>query len=388
MSHSQALNNSERLPNSEQVNVAALARLFGDTTNSYKFLSFLSLLDILKRRHFDVTTPISFQELIVEMLANAWYPHSFFKLSFGAQDKVAQKLDSLDLEIAEPIIQFKDTDKTLLREAISTQNLKDVVSHLRRYVPFRLIIPFVENDLGDVSRGKGNQLDMAMPAIADRCFSTRKPLYRFDSTQYKDCQAILVHPDWASYLEQHFAIVRGWAAWEWLTYMQKRNPSTPAIANKLFMPTKRDSLSKQTEYWKVVMGSQELHCIYSQQQIDPERFSLDHYLPWSFVAHNQLWNLIPTLPEVNSAKSNHLPADKYFDRFVALQYQGLTLSHRVLPEGKLSKQVEPYVSDLGFSNQEDLLVLEKLGNAYEQVLKPLVLLAGNQGFSMDWQLLN
>ncbi len=151
MNNSQALDNSERLPNSQQVNVAALARLFGDTTNSYKFLFFQLLLDILKRRHFDVTTPISFQELIVEMLANAWYPHSFFKLSFGAQDKVAQKLDSLELEITEPIIQLKNTDKTLLREAISTQNLKDVVSHLRRYVPFRLIIPFVEHDLGDVS---------------------------------------------------------------------------------------------------------------------------------------------------------------------------------------------------------------------------------------------
>jgi hypothetical protein len=31
--------------------------------------------------------------------------------------------------------------------------------------------------------------------------------------------------------------VRGWAAWEWLTYMQKRNPSTPAIASKLFITT-------------------------------------------------------------------------------------------------------------------------------------------------------
>jgi hypothetical protein len=50
--------------------------------------------------------------------------------------------------------------------------------------------------------------------------------------------------------------------------------------------------------------------------------------------------------------------------------------------------VEPYVSDLGFSNQEDLLVLEKLGNAYEQVLKPLVLLAANQGFGVEWQLMN
>ena len=61
--------------------------------------------------------------------------------------------------IEDPIIQFKDPDKTLLRQAISTQNLKATITHLRRYVPCRLIIPFLETDLGQVNRGKGNQLD-------------------------------------------------------------------------------------------------------------------------------------------------------------------------------------------------------------------------------------
>jgi hypothetical protein len=49
-------------------------------------------------------------------------------------------------------------------------------------------------------------------------------------------------------------------------------------------------------------------------------------LPWSFVAHDQLWNLTPTSPEVNSSKSDNLPANTYFDRFVDLQHQGLITS--------------------------------------------------------------
>jgi hypothetical protein len=114
--------------------------------------------------------------------------------------------------VEDPIIQFKDPDKTLLRQAIATQDLKATITHLRRYVPFRLIIPFLETDLGQVSRGKGNQLDVAMPAIAHRHFDSRRPLYRFDSTEYNDCQGILPHPDWVDYLKQHYAIVRGWAA--------------------------------------------------------------------------------------------------------------------------------------------------------------------------------
>lgn len=374
----------QSLPTSEQVNVAALTRIFADTTNSYKYLFFLSLLDILNRRHFEVLSPISFQEMIVEMLANAWFPHTFFKLSFGAQDQIANKLDSLALVVEEPIVRFKDTDKTLLRKAIASQNLKDVVSHLRRYVPFRLIIPFVEAELVGVSRGKGNQLDVAMPGIADRCFETHKPLYRFDSTQYKDCQGIIVHPAWASYLEQHYSIVRGWVAWEWLGYMQKRNPSTPAISNKLFMPVKRDSLSNQIEYWKAALLSCELRCIYSGQIINPNNFSLDHYLPWSFVAHDQLWNLIPTSQEVNSSKSNNLPSRSYINDFIEFQHMGLTLTSKAFRASKWDKQTAHYISGLGISQKSDLLDIDKLSNAYKQTIEPLVTLASNQGFKTNW----
>jgi hypothetical protein len=57
------------------------------------------------------------------MVLAAWFPHTYFKLSFGRQDKIAQQLDALALAIEDPIIQFKDPDKTLLRQAIATQDL-------------------------------------------------------------------------------------------------------------------------------------------------------------------------------------------------------------------------------------------------------------------------
>ena len=374
----------QKLPGSNQLNISALSRLFVNTTNSYKYLFFLSLLDILNRQRFEVLSPISFDDLIVEMLANAWYPHTFFKLSFGKQDKIAQKLDSLDLSIDEPIIQFKDRDKRLLRKTIASQNLKDAVSHLRRYVPFRLIVPFLETELEDISRGRGSQVDIAIPAIADRCFEDKKPLYRFDSTTQKNCRSVVIHSDWAMYLEQHYAVVRGWLAWEWMSYMQRRNPSTPAIASKLFAPTKRDSLGKQTDYWKMILRTQTLQCIYSQQTISPSNISIDHYIPWSFVAHDQLWNLIPTVPEVNSSKSNNLPSESYFRNFVKLQHVGLTSARASMTEKQWIKQVEPYISDLRMNNKEDLLEIEKLCNAYDELINPLVALASNQGFRNGW----
>lgn len=377
--------NSPELPPSEEVNIAALSRLFSDTTNSYKFIFFISILDILKRRNFDVSQSISFDEIIVEMLANAWYPHTYFKLSFGMRDKITESLDLLDLKIEEPVLQFTDTDKRLLRSAIENQNLTKIIQKLKRYVPFRLIVPFFENELqGVTNKNKGNNLDLAVPRAAESYFSDRKPLYRFDSDKYSACSAIIFHPSWAAYLEKHYLIVRGWTAWEWLGYMQRRNPNTPGLIYKLFAPNKREPLTKQTKYWKIVLSNIDFHCIYSSQKITVDRFSLDHYLPWSFIAHDQLWNLVPTTPEINSSKSNDLPPPRFLAKFVEAQHISLQICHEKMSGDLWNQTVETYIEGLSIHTQDDLLDLEKLRNAYSNVVHPLLSLATNQGFKL-WQ---
>ena len=49
---------------------------------------------------------------------------------------------------------------------------------------------------------------------------------------------------------------------------------------------------------------------------------MDHFVPWSFVANDELWNLIPIEKRLNSSKSNKLPVwNLYFQNMAALQYQ-------------------------------------------------------------------
>jgi hypothetical protein len=378
------------LPISNSLNISALSGLFNETTTSYKYLYFLSLLDILKRNNFDVSCPITFQEIIIEMLANAWFPHTYFKLSFGTQDKITQKLDSLNLEITEPILKFTDTDKKMLRKTISSQKINDTISYFKKYVPFRLLCPFLEEELKveNVSRGRGNDLDLAMPNIAKKYFEIKKPLYCFNSIEYKDCNSIIFSSEWAKYLQDHYQIVRGWASWEFLKYMQQKNPNIPNVVNKLFIPQKRDSLKNQTQYWKTILTDQEINCIYSKVKLNQDNISLDHYLPWSFVAHDLLWNLIPTIKSVNSSKSNNLPSDQYFNDFIKLQHLGLTISHQYYlkyhKQKIWEKYTEAFISDLKISNFDNLLNFEILTNAYNTTLNPLISLATNQGFSANW----
>jgi len=149
------------------------------------------------------------------------------------------------------------------------------------------------------------------------------------------------------------------------------------VSAKLFPPQERDSLTKQTVYWRLVIRHSEVRCIYTGERLSDARLSLDHFLPWSFVAHDQLWNLIPTLPGINSSKSDHLPAGYYFDQFVRLQHQGLVTSHRHAGERKWEDYVEPFITDLRFSDRNDLLDADKL--------KPLPELAKTLGFAAGWR---
>ncbi|MBP0010535.1 MAG: hypothetical protein J7526_19065 [Roseofilum sp. Belize Diploria] len=370
-----------RLPDSSQLNIAALSGLFNSTTNSYKYLCFLSILDILKRRNFDPTELVSFRELVIEMLANAWYAHQYFKLSFGTKDQIPNKLDSLQLEITDPILRFTDTDKQLLRQTIAAQNIDKTVVSISNYAPYRLIRPFFAQRIRGL---KDSQANARIIHLAKAEFNRKNPLYCFNAEKFKDCNAIVLHPDWVKYFQENYAIVRGWISWEWLQYMQARNPNIPNVVNKLFMPQQRDSLTQQKNYWKTVLNHQEVNCIYSQTRLDPNQISLDHYLPWSFVAHDRLWNLIPTLPSVNSAKSNNLPAPEYFDKFVQLQHLGLTVSHQNYRRKEWLKYTESFIAELKVSQGEDLLNLEILSHAYERTVNPLIGLASLQGFSQGW----
>jgi hypothetical protein len=96
-------------------------------------------------------------------------------------------------------------------------------------------------------------------------------------------------------------------------------------------------------------------------------------------------NLISTLHEVNSSKSDNLPDNEYFDHFVCLQRQGLTVTSKNAGDREWDKYIEPYLADLRFSDKQDLLDLDKLRRAYESTLRPMLELAKNLGFSANWR---
>ena len=324
------------LPGSDKVDVSVLAGLFANTTNSYKYLLFLALLDELERRYSSqepIDERIGHPDLAVGMLLNAWYPNVFFKLSFGLQDQIGKILGQVSTEVK---FSFDRPGREKLRAHLHARCSEEHIRALLRFVVQRLQRGFFAADL----RGcKDAAVDKMLQSLARERFESTRPFYRADP-QGAD---VIVHRDWVAYLKDNLGIVRGWASWEWVRYMQSRNQHVPAIPDKLFPPRQRASLRVQTLFWTRVLQAGPVRCIYSGDVLSPKDIALDHFIPWSFVAHDGLWNLVPANRSANSSKRDGVPDLSYLASFHALQTQGLTVARPLFEESEWQKATEAYV---------------------------------------------
>ena len=363
------------LPFDEQLNIGYLSRLFDDTSNCYKFFWFQAILNKLK----EDKTKFTYDELINEMIADAWYMVTEYHLRLGP----AGVTDNLE-EAVKYISQtetFRSSEKrdVILAYLESSEDRKLCIykKELIKNVPYRLQSPFLDEIQIDNKEWHRPQ------DVSKKINSQRRLLYYFESFQQLST-TIRINEDWIPYLLRNKEILLGWMQINLIHYLQRRNPSVPGIADKLSVPQVRD-IERVRKYWKLIVELKpDITDIYGRVQLVDESISVDHFVPWQYVAHDELWNLHPTTRSINSKKSNGLPDwDVYFKPFYKLEY----ISY------KLSKQ-QPAIAD-GFAkiakyhlnNDEikktlycDGLSESDFGERLNNVIRPVYDAAINNGF--------
>jgi hypothetical protein len=144
----------------------------------------------------------------------------------------------------------------------------------------------------------------------------------------------------------------------------------------------RRSLGPARAWWAEIIAQADepaIADIFNGETLD-KRFDVDHFLPWSFVVHDEFWNLAPGVPAVNRNESDHLPAlDLYLPRLAAL-HAGV-LRRPSLPLGL----AQVYAEFLGVAPPQLIeLSSEWIDDPYHQMIRPLAQIAANQGFPTEW----
>ena len=300
-----------KLPQSSQLNIGYFSRLFDNTTNCYKFFWFKGLLKNLE----DGKVRITFDDILNEMIADAWYMVTAYHLQLGpngSKDNLEEVVKYIFDK--ENFIPSENRDKLLayLRSS-GDRNIIRYKKELIKNVPYRLQAPFYDIDINR------KEWYGSPEALARKINANIRLMYYFASINGIS-SVIEVDPLWVEYLLQNIEIIRGWLELSLIHYLQKRNPSVPGIADKLSAPQER-KLNKAKRYWKSVIEVTEIRNIYTGDIMTTGDISIDHFIPWSYVAHDELWNLVPTTKTVNSSKSNNLPDwDIYFPRLAAAEY--------------------------------------------------------------------
>ena len=357
------------LPKDSKIDTGKLGRLFDNMSESYKLFWFKAIVDSIK----DGKLVISFEELINEMIADGWYMVSEYKLNLGPSDTLEKVIlkayDATKLKSSEK----KSTILKMLEEN-DDRELKKMKNTLTLNVPYRLQSPYLE----DIKGNDWNKKD-----LLDRINNHGNLLYYF-----LDNKTIAVNKRFAEYIKENYEVISGWIRFKMINYLQNRNPSVPGIVYKLDAPTAR-KLKDIINFWKLIIDRKKVYDIYSHIDMSNEDISIDHFIPWSYVAHDEFWNLSPTTKSINSSKSNNLPKwDKYFDSLCLIQYDAFSISN---DDPEIAKQFRKCLDEHLNDKKIRYTLFEKKQNFNEfhnhmyEIVRPVYSAAKELGFN-EWQL--
>ena len=351
------------IPQCEGLSTCVMNRVFDDTTATYKFYWLLALLDMHVKEQKDEMLAL---EVAASMVAYAWYPIQYFNLSFGKSDSMETIIPTI-AELTGITVDDKLKDKnSMIKEFVrSNRQVKNEVKKLINNVPFWFQSPWIRTSNPKDMQNRSQSFEN------DRLYSLKGKGEELTVT---------INPRWSQYLRTNYEILRDFAFWNLTLFLQSKNPNVPNVAGKLVRPERRDTLTAQKKFWnKVIEIGGPITCIYTHTQLGINGYELDHFMPWSFVSHNQNWNLIPANGSINSSKSNRIPDLKhYLPKMASEQHHALRL---YIP---LSKDKDAILNEyyaLGASPR-DLMQMndEAFYKKFYDTFSPLSQMALNMGF--------
>ncbi len=308
----------QHLKYKNDLNIDSFIHMLDDTTECYKFY----WLDALLKLFSLGKTEIVFDDLINQMIADAWYSVVEYHLHLGPKNASGKIMNSLERAVIKlsqltNIPNDADRDTIILAVKENDRELHGEKDQLTKNVPYRMLSPFMHEV-------KGN----------DRIWDQKKRLIAYiEQLNKKECipyqitngaglkKRVVINEEWQNFFMDNFVTISGWIEVKKVRYLQGRNPGVPGIIYKLVPENnKQRKLRYVRNLWNTIIETKPVYDIYSEKLLGLNDFDIDHFVPWSFVANDELWNLLPMDSSLNSSKSNNLPQWKYFELFAKNQY--------------------------------------------------------------------
>lgn len=192
---------------------------------------------------------------------------------------------------------------------------------------------------------------------------TSGTIYDFDNEH----EILRLNPAFFSFMQRYQRVLKYMSNYQLALFLEKFNDQgdTSRLLLKVENVSKRSSLDP---FYQVLASFNGGKCFYCGKSIKKkEQAHVDHFIPWSFVQADQLWNLVIACTACNLSKNDKMSADVYLETLIDRNGTFLTM-----PELKIREDMKVYTS----KKLKDLYEYS-IDNGYTDIWVPKKKLAGD-----------
>ena len=249
-------------------------------TTSYKYAFINALLSNLA--NVDRNLSLLFNTIFYTFSESYWNIIVKFKIKPVRVEKSAKIYTIID-ECSKKL----DINEAIPFDSLSSENLKTVVKS-------------VEND--------------AKKYVIGALFGDSKGTFYSFSKKEK---IIRLNPVVYQYLIKNKSFLEKVNYLEWTRFLLEKEldeGSPKNIIEALTLSTKRSDLSS---FQKILYETFNEHrCFYCGKELNDSEVHVDHFIPWSFIKDDRLWNFVLSCPHCNESKNDKLASTEQLQRLV------------------------------------------------------------------------
>ena len=301
-----------------KLDIEGFSNMMKNPSYCYKFYWLEAIVGLISEG-IERTT---FNDIIDEMIANAWYSVNEFHIHLSGivLGDVRDGLERAILKLKDISGLNSNASKVEIKNAIKKyddQICKDK-TQLTNMVPYRALAGFFNKGNEAVNWDSISRLVEYIRIFNEKY--TKLPYVLGTSSGLK--REVVFNPAWIKMIQDNTVPILGWIQYEKVKWLQNNNPEVPGLVYKLApIDEKMRKLGSVRKLWEGVMDSTEIRDVFTGDKIIKKQYDVDHFIPWSFVMNDELWNLMPMDSSLNSSKSNKLPKwDPFFKSFAENQF--------------------------------------------------------------------
>lgn len=244
-----------------KLNIEGFSKMMKDPSFCYKFYWLEAIVQLISEGKTETT----FDEIIDEMIANAWYSVREFHIHLSGMPMDGQIKDGLEraiLQLTELSDLPANASKVQIKNAIQKYNkeLKEVKEQLTHMVPYRALAGFFTLSDEKINWNSTKWL----VAYIQKFNKTVVSLPYLLGTSSKLKKEVYFQQGWIRMIQDHTVNIWGWIQYEKVKWLQNNNPEVPGLVYKLTpMDEKTRKLKNVRNLWQGIMEIQEIRDVFT-----------------------------------------------------------------------------------------------------------------------------